>query len=603
MYRAKPRRAIARIALAAIASSALIATAARAAILAVSHKSPPVATKSVVISPLAGTPDANPKTQISFLGAPRGALSAISVRGSRSGAHNGRLESYVSTAGASFLPRRPFLVGETVIVHAKVRTKTGTHSIGTRFQIGKVAPFTSNPFPRAPRTPATVQSFASRPDLQPNAIGVITPAQPGTQPGDIFLSPTFGPGQDGPMIIDGAGRLVWFKPLPTNVEATDFRVQRYRGRSVLTWYQGPIYSLGFGQGIDQVYDNSYRRIATVHAGNGLQADLHDFQLTSHDTALITAYFPVSLPKAYPPAPAGQTVLDSVFQEIDLRTGLVMFEWHSLGRVAIGDSHSPLPPQPASPYDYFHINSVDQDPAGDFLISARNTWGVYKINRSGSFAWQLGGPHSTFTLGPNVQFAFQHDARFDRDGTISLFDDESPTPSSPLTVSRGIIIRISTATKTATLVSQDVRPPLRTASQGSFQALPNGNRFMAQGGLPNFTEFKPDGTIVFDATLPARTFSYRVERFGWAGRPTDKPAVAATTTASGATVSVSWNGATDVSSWDVFGGDSPQSVTRLATVPSAGFETQVPVASSGPYFVVRALDRRGRVLATSATIKA
>ena len=53
--------------------------------------------------------------------------------------------------------------------------------------------------------------------------------------------------------------------------------------------------------------------------------------------------------------------------------------------------------PAFPYDFFHINSIDVDRDGSLLISARNTWTVYDLNpATGQIRWQLGGKHSSFT---------------------------------------------------------------------------------------------------------------------------------------------------------------------------------------------------------------
>src|ERR1700676_3654861 len=72
------------------------------------------ATATVTISPAAGTPTAMPQTQISFLGASAATLSSLSVVGSKSGRHGGRLRSYASRTGASFLPSKPFIAGEHV---------------------------------------------------------------------------------------------------------------------------------------------------------------------------------------------------------------------------------------------------------------------------------------------------------------------------------------------------------------------------------------------------------------------------------------------------------------------------------------------------------
>ncbi len=74
---------------------------------------------ALALSPLNGTPDASPGTQISFLGVPASEISHVSVIGSHSGHHGGSLESYVSATGASFLPTHPFTQGERVTASAR----------------------------------------------------------------------------------------------------------------------------------------------------------------------------------------------------------------------------------------------------------------------------------------------------------------------------------------------------------------------------------------------------------------------------------------------------------------------------------------------------
>src|ERR1700730_8647815 len=88
----------------------------------------PASVAAVTISPLRGTPTAQPHTQISFLGAPAKALSSISVVGSSSGRHRGHLHSYAMATGASFLPSKPFTPGERVTVHARLTRSKHRHS-------------------------------------------------------------------------------------------------------------------------------------------------------------------------------------------------------------------------------------------------------------------------------------------------------------------------------------------------------------------------------------------------------------------------------------------------------------------------------------------
>src|ERR1019366_6442154 len=103
-------------------------------------------------------------------------------------------------------------------------------------------------------------------------------------------------------------------------------------------------------------------------------------------------------------PADGAVADTLAQEVDLRTGLVRYEWHSLDHVELSDSYIPAGPgdRPRSPWDFFHINAAEAQQNGNLLIDSRNTWAAYEVNeRSGQVIWRLGGKHSSFALGPDA----------------------------------------------------------------------------------------------------------------------------------------------------------------------------------------------------------
>jgi Arylsulfotransferase (ASST) len=556
---------------------------------------------TVTLSPLAGTPTAMPQTQISFLGASARALSGISVVGSMSGRHPGRLRSYASATGASFLPSKPFTPGENVTVHARWSVGRTTHLLSTHFTVAHPVAPPSAEFPSVPGTPADVQSFRSRADLRPPVV-TVDKASAAVAPGYLFAAPFMGPGAYGPMIFDNAGRLVWFRPVPAGQDAADLTVQDFRGSEDLTWWQGRTISLGYGLGEDVIANNHYRTVAVVKAGNGLPTDEHEFTVLPNGAALVTAYSPVQQNLSSAGGSASAIAVDCAVQEIDIHTGLVMWEWHSLGHVDVSQSYSKLPATPAGYYDYFHINSVQQLQEGNFLISARNTWGAYKINgHTGQIIWQLGGKKSTFKLGANVQFAYQHDVRPLANGEISLFDDEgAPTIKAP---SRGELIKLDLRTKTATLAGQLIRTsgPLITGSQGNVQSLADGNWMVGWGGLPNLTEFNDQGQIVYDAQFPRGEDSYRVYREPWSGRPSEAPAIAATTRGSTTSVYASWNGATGFTQWQLLAGTSRSGLKAVSTVPRTGFETTLTTAAA-PYVQVHALDADGNALASSTVIK-
>ena len=559
----------------------------------------------VTVSPLAGSRDASAEAQISFLGVPAGDLRGVSVAGSHTGVHRGRLAPYSQGDGASFLPSRPFSEGERVTVHAQLHLGGSVRTLVDQFAIARQDQISSTPEMIHPGTPAEVQSFHSRPDLHPPLV-TVTASSPAAAPGDEFVAPYTGPGQAGPMILDQSGALVWFKPLPRNTSATNFRVQEYEGRPVLTWWQGDISVHGFGLGEDEIADSTYTDIARVKAGNGQQADLHEFQLTPRGTALITAYDPILCNLSSVGGPAYGAVTDGVFQEIDVRTGLVMYEWTSLDHVALGESHTPASGSTtASPFDFFHINSINLDADSSLLISARNTWAAYDIDaQTGQIAWRLGGRHSSFSMGPGTGMAWQHDPRELADGSFSIFDNgASPKVHGQ---SRGIVLSLDAQHRTATLVSQITHtPPLVAESQGNLQALSNGDWFVGWGQSPDFSEFSAGGEPLFDAHFPPHSQSYRSFRFTWTGTPAHVPTFAVQPAAPGpGTVYASWNGATLVAGWRVSAGATPSSLQPVAQAARSGFETAIalPAGTAGPYVTVQALDASGAVIGTAQASK-
>ncbi len=560
---------------------------------------------AVTVSPLAGSRDASPQTQISFLGLPVKDLTVVRVAGSRSGPHGGRLEAYSQADGASFVPSRPFLPGERVTVRARVRAGGTWRSLSDVFAVAHPDAISSTPERIWGGSSNAVQSFHSRSDIRPPTV-TVTADSPAAAPGDIFLAPYGGPGQAGPMILEPSGGLVWFKPLPRYTSATNFQVQEYAGKQVLTWWQGDISVHGFGTGEDEIADSAYDVIAHVRAGNGHRADLHEFQLTPQGTALITSYFPVLCDLASVGGPASAGLTDGVFQVLDVRTGLVMYEWTSLDHVALSESYSS--PRSASteyPYDFFHINSLSVDRDGSILISARNTWALYDLQAaSGQIRWRLGGKHTSFAGAPATRTAWQHDPRELADGTLSLFDNgSSPTVHSQ---SRGIVVRLEPQSGTVELLAQFTHtPPLVVESQGNLQALPGGDWFLGWGQEPFFSEVGPAGQQLFDAHFPLHEQSYRSFKLPWSGVPDHAPALAYSPRGAGGTVYASWNGATGVSFWLVLAGDSPAAMKPLLSAPRSGFETAIalPGGAIGPYLEVQALDASGAVMRSSPPVRA
>jgi hypothetical protein len=569
-----------------------------------------LAAGAVTVSPAPDSLDASHQTQISFLGVPAAEIVDVAVSGSHSGAHHGRLLAYSQGDGASFLPSHPFSQGEVVTVHAALRRGATTTPIAWRFTVAEVDAVSRSletpPPPPPPAKASELQHFVSAPALEPPTVTVT--ADTGTQaPGDIFLAPYAGPGQYGPMILDGAGNLVWFSPLPPGARAADLRVQQYEGRPVLTWWQDPLVAGGRRDAGVVIADSSYGDIALVRAGNGYQPDLHAFEITPAGTALFTVYDAIRCNLSAHGGPADGAVADTLLQEIDLRTGLVRFEWHALDHVALANSYMPVGHggTPASPWDWFHINAVSAH-GEDLLVDSRNTWAAYDIDaRTGQLAWRLGGKRSSFKMAPGASPAWQHDAREEPGGTISFFDNGATPKVHPQ--SRVIVLALNRQTMTATLVSSFVHPtPLSAPSQGDFQPLADGNWFVGWGQEPFFSELSPTGQVLLDAHLPALYQSYTVLEFPWAGAPTQPPALAASAPSHGPIVAyASWNGTTGVASWRVLAGASPTTLAPVAAAARSGFETAIPLPAaikSPAYVAVQALDGGGGVLGVSPTVQ-
>jgi Arylsulfotransferase (ASST) len=446
-----------------------------------------------------------------------------------------------------------------------------------------------------PAPAATVHSFLTRPDLRPPVVTVLHTAK-GTAPGYMFLAPSSGPGQRGTLILDDDGQVVWFNPTTPNT-AMNFRPGLYRGAPVLTWWEGKT-AHGLGVGDHVIFDASYREIARFPAGDHLQSDLHELLLTPHGTAYVTSYEFVPMDLSSIGGARNAKVVGAVVQEIELPSARVLWQWKSIDHVPIDES---MMKKPGNPFDYFHVNSIDVTPDGNVLVSARNTWAVYKVSRqSGEVLWRLGGKKSDFDMGRGTIFAWQHDARMHAAGDrISIFDDGAAPQVQPQ--SKGLLIALDHVHKRAVLLQKYVHRPERVVSRfmGNVQLLENGNAFVGWGSEPYFTEFASDGTIRFDATLPRGGENYRAFRFPWVGRPATPPTLVRSR--SDGMLHASWNGATGVAAWQLRSGSTPGSLQTTLTIPKHGFETAITAPAGGGYAAASALDARGAPLGTSATI--
>lgn len=443
---------------------------------------------------------------------------------------------------------------------------------------------------------------------------VVTTNETGKAPGNIFITPRAKLGQTtGPTILDNEGRVVWFHRISRKRTAIGLQAQRYRGNPVLTWGQRPPVGRSGGENIYRgsarsvyhvIVDQSYRTIARVRArGRGVVTDLHEFRITSRNTALVLGFRVVRKDLRRYGGPRRGFVIDNLVQEIDIRTGRLLLNWSSAKRLSPRGSH--LPASAQTVWDAYHVNSISEDSDGNLLLTARHLSAIVKIDRrTGRVLWKLGPRVGDFRVDRAASFYYPHDAQRAPDGTITIFDNRSTFVDRSRGPSRGLRLNVDMRRKRVTLARAYPHPRGRVfaTSQGNISTLPGGNAFVGWGSSPWFSEYAPDGRVVFAASLRSQlNQSYRAFKSEWVGRPQGAPALAATARAGRLTVYASWNGATAVQRWRVLGGPSAASLTPLATVPWANFETRISVPSTARFVRVEALDVGGNVIGRSGAV--
>ncbi|MFA9400244.1 MAG: arylsulfotransferase family protein [Acidobacteriota bacterium] len=440
--------------------------------------------------------------------------------------------------------------------------------------------------------------YRTRPDLKPPRM-TIKKSSAEASGGKIFV----GSKVAGAAIYDETGEPIWFLPS----RSMDFRTQKYHGKSVLTWFQAPTKGSGLKRNTYKIANRNYKVIKKVYPGHGHGADSHEFNLTGRNTAFVTAYSPSSGNLSSVGGPSNGPVSDSVAQEVDVKTGRLLWEWHSLRHVPIRDTFVNKIRRPGEPIDYFHINSVNGTPDGNILISGRGTNAVYKVSRkTGRIIWTLGGKRSDFNMGNGAVFHQQHDAKLISGNRVSLFDNTtSPTTTNrPREQSRALVLKLNFKKMTANVDREFYNPakPLST-QQANVEKLNNGHFFVGWGGVPLISEHQPDGDIVFDAKLEGINSFYRAYRQKWSGKAPGKVALVAASAGKDKTkLWVSWNGDSKVRDWQVYAGGGRNSLRKAGQRERDGFETVTAIPRSARYVKVKGLNAKGKPIGSSRTVK-
>ena len=427
----------------------------------------------------------------------------------------------------------------------------------------------------------------------------------------MFTDVHAGTGQQGALIIDRSGRLAYFEPVSDHGgngrRIFNVRVQEYRGEPVMTYWLGPMVS-GHGEGDYYLYDQSYRQVAKVQAGNGYKGDLHEFRLTPRGTALLSAYGTAHAEITSSDVAGGShygPYFYGIAQEVDVATGRVLMQWRSDEHVPLEASHEKPPNFGRQelgllPHQLDRGRSRRRQPdhlgtqllgvlqgrsphrRGDLALRRRATtisgWGRERRSASSTTSSRTGtacSPCSTTRV-----------ARRRRRASHGVWSCTSTSD----TGESGSCGRCTTAPASTRVRWAASRSSSTAASSWAGASRP---------GSPNTTATA--GSCSTRGSSRSDVNSYRAFQNRWSGRPHWRPAVAVTRSGRGATVYVSWNGATVHRSWQVLGGDRADDLRPIQTHAVDGFETAIVLDHAPARVAVRALDERGGELSLSDVV--
>ncbi|KAI6780955.1 uncharacterized protein J7T54_003097 [Emericellopsis cladophorae] len=429
--------------------------------------------------------------------------------------------------------------------------------------------------------------------------------------------------QSAPVIMTDDNELVYAHDGPYG--ANNFRVQEVNGKPHLTvWLGESVTGHGYGQfyTIDETYEVQTSlfsgNVALQSLGAGKKApglsDFHEQEMTERGTVYMVAYNNTQVNLTSIGGKEDGWLSDSLIYEVNMTTGETLFTWSAKDHIPLEASKLPIKSymgdgSKGHPWDHFHINSV-QEIGENLLINSRHTFAMYLLSRkTGEVLWELSGRGEGGDFGPLAEadrFKWHHQARahnVTEDGmTISIFDNHNMQEDNDTAPTRGLVLRVDLppdASKPPTVLSS-VRgdEPFYVGSQGSYDpALENGNQLMCYGPVPVIQEFGPNGEVRWEGRFGRddTVQSYRAFKSEWHATPADwdprlhveKIHDSARQDEQQVEGYVSWNGATDVTGWNVHvrrGG----AWSNMGRADRKGFETVFRVAAPEGCVVVGAV---------------
>lgn len=278
-------------------------------------------------------------------------------------------------------------------------------------------------------------------------------------------------------------------------------------------------SFGDGYGLDPRMAHEVRseagKLRRLVRTEGSIVDGHEYRELSNGNVLLDTYVPETADLRRFGGPKRAAIASAEVQEVD-RSGRVVWHWNSRGQIALGETgrwwrsvlSNPRRRLQRQIFDPVHINSIEPRGSEEVVISIRHTDAVYGIDRaSGDINWKLGGSRTAQSLrvigDPATKLlGGQHDARIDRRGRLTIFDNGKDRPRRPRVVFYRLDLEQGRALYRGQLNDPEVH---RSHCCGSARETSDGGWLVSWGDNPLVTRFDPDGRIAFRLHLPASTF--------------------------------------------------------------------------------------------------
>lgn len=452
--------------------------------------------------------------------------------------------------------------------------------------INQAGSVTGTPQPRntSPPTPGQAGIFpngVSVPSSFPQ-ISITTNSSPDSE--RIFLDNNGGlAGNAYNVIFDNAGSPVWYQLMPD--ARWDMKVQP-NGMLTMLARTGGMRFVGL--------NTNYQEVTSYSATNGYTTDEHELRVLPDGTYFLIGSYSntVDMTRYVVGGNPAASVLETVLQQFT-PSGELIFQWRGWDNYDVRDTQ--ISSLTGAVIDFPHMNAIEVDSDGHFLVSSRHVSEVTKINRdTGEVIWRLGGTNSTFTFtnDPLNGFCNQHAVRLVGTNRCTLFDNgDVRSPE----LSRGVEYLLDLTNLTATLTWQFRQTPdLYAPDMGNVQRLTNGNTLInwASGFLPKLTEVRPDGTKAFEMNwVDQATSTYRVWRCPWQGSAT-QPYLMVEPYPDNITLVFNQFGDTNVAFYRIYGGTASQSTNLLAASGVTLMQLSNLQNGSNYFFRVTAVNRQG-----------